>query len=449
MILRWVRLENIRSYVNARVDFPKGSILLSGDIGSGKSTILYALEFALFGIMRSNFSGEALLRHGCNEGSVELCFNIDNKEIIIKRYLKRTMGSVGQQAGYIVFDGVRYDGTPIELKSKILSFLGYPESLLTKSKSLIFRYTVYTPQEDMKRILFEESEERLDTLRKIFGIDKYKAISNNVSIFTKYLRDRKRELSGTFIDIDAKLSQKNEFSLSIAKLEISLDDIDQKLSEIVFKLKEKISHINEKQEDMKKLIELKSEYSSIKSFIDENERSLKSSELQKSELIDSIALLRSKLANLNQNIDISSIKEEIRVLESSLTEKQRISAEIKERLRNLIETIAKEQQEINKGVQYFSLIAQNQKEYDMLLVNFIPIPDIQSALVKNNHELLAISNNEKEFDVKIEQSAFLKDKILCIENCPTCLQPVSADHKHAIAQAEESKLAEFTIRKKE
>ena len=150
MILKSLKLENIRSYTHETIEFPEGSVLLSGDIGSGKSTILLAIEFALFGIMRAELSGESLLRHGKNNGSVELKFEIGKDEYLIKRALKKARDSINQDAGYILTNGRKFEGTPVELKAKILDILGYPEELITKSKSLIYRYTVYTPQEDMK-----------------------------------------------------------------------------------------------------------------------------------------------------------------------------------------------------------------------------------------------------------------------------------------------------------
>ena len=121
MILKSIKLENIRSYLNQEINFPKGSVLLSGDIGSGKSTILLGIEFALFGFNR-NLSGRTLLRHGKNNGSVELCFFLEGKEIIIKRVLKK--GRVIQQSsGYIVINGVKKEATPVELKSDIIELL--------------------------------------------------------------------------------------------------------------------------------------------------------------------------------------------------------------------------------------------------------------------------------------------------------------------------------------
>ena len=40
MILKSVKLENIRSYKAQKIDFKNGIMVLSGDIGSGKSSVL-------------------------------------------------------------------------------------------------------------------------------------------------------------------------------------------------------------------------------------------------------------------------------------------------------------------------------------------------------------------------------------------------------------------------
>ena len=50
MIIKSLKLENIRSYTSCLIDFKLGTTLFEGDIGSGKSTILMAIEFALFGL---------------------------------------------------------------------------------------------------------------------------------------------------------------------------------------------------------------------------------------------------------------------------------------------------------------------------------------------------------------------------------------------------------------
>ena len=75
-----IKLKNIRSYIDEEIDFDKGITLLSGDIGSGKSSILLAIDFALFGLRKGYLSGNALLRNGENRGSVELTFEIESRK---------------------------------------------------------------------------------------------------------------------------------------------------------------------------------------------------------------------------------------------------------------------------------------------------------------------------------------------------------------------------------
>ncbi len=86
MLLKKIKLENIRSYVYQELDFLEGSLLLSGDVGSGKSTILLAIDFALFGFSGQG-AGSSLLRNGADNGFVELYFELDGKDVIKKKSL--------------------------------------------------------------------------------------------------------------------------------------------------------------------------------------------------------------------------------------------------------------------------------------------------------------------------------------------------------------------------
>jgi len=207
MLLKSLRLENIRSYISHEIAFPEGSVLLAGDIGSGKSTILLAIEFALFGVKPGELSGNALLRHGCREGSVQLCMESEGREFIIKRTLKKVQDRIGQSSGYIIEEGVKTELMPKELRAKVFDILNYPESLVSKGQDLIYRFTVYTPQEEMKKIIYEDKESRLDTLRKVFNIDKYKLIRENVQIYLKLLRERRNFSEGSIVDLPQKIRQ--------------------------------------------------------------------------------------------------------------------------------------------------------------------------------------------------------------------------------------------------
>ena len=164
MILKAVKLKNIRTYNEEVIEFDTGSTLLAGDIGSGKSTILLSIEFGLFGLQKGEITGSDLLRHGSNNASVELYFDFDGRKVVVGRSLKREKKGITQETGFIEIDGKREIKSPNDLKAIVLQMIGYPQDYLTKNP-IMFRYTVYTPQDDMKRILTSDDQERLNIIR--------------------------------------------------------------------------------------------------------------------------------------------------------------------------------------------------------------------------------------------------------------------------------------------
>ena len=259
MIIKKIKLRNIRSYNEKEIQFNTGSTLLSGDIGSGKSTVLLAIDFALFGLSKGIITGEALLRHGQKDGYVELNFSIDNNEIKIRRTLKKTGGSIAQEPGYLRINNESENLSPVELKQRILQILNYPQETLTR-KSLIYRYTVYTPQEEMKSILLGGNESRLDTLRRIFNIDKYKRIQENARMLSSDLRTRIKEKEAMISDleelkksIEEKKKNKKETSIKSMRTNDELSEVQKKIDEKkeeILMMDEKIKMLNECKKDL-------------------------------------------------------------------------------------------------------------------------------------------------------------------------------------------------------
>jgi DNA repair exonuclease SbcCD ATPase subunit len=69
MRIEVVQLENIRSHVKSTVPFTRGFNCLVGALGCGKSSILYAVDFAFFGEPLTR-SFEYLLREGVESGKI-------------------------------------------------------------------------------------------------------------------------------------------------------------------------------------------------------------------------------------------------------------------------------------------------------------------------------------------------------------------------------------------
>ena len=267
MFIKSIKLHNIRSYESQEINFPQGSVLLAGDIGSGKSTILLAVEFAIFGAKKGELPAYTLLRHGKKEGSVELRMSIDSKDITIKRALKRSNDDIKQEAGYVILNGSKRDGTAEELRAIVLDLLSYPKDLVKKGKDLIYRYTVYTPQEEMKQILYESKDTRIDTLRKVFNIDKYKRVRDNSKIIIASLREKKRYLEGFVLDLEYKKKEIEERKNEILEIGRLISDIAPKIEEIKKVISQKKISIESIENEIKELNFLRKESSVTESSL--------------------------------------------------------------------------------------------------------------------------------------------------------------------------------------
>ncbi len=268
MIIKKIILNNIRSYKYEEVNFKEGSTLLSGDIGSGKTSILLAIEFALFGLQPGQ-RGTFLLRNGTDEGGVSMEFEVNEKNVLIERNLKRGK-TVSQDYSAITVDGEKEELSVTELKNRVLSLLNYPREF-SKKQNLLYKFTVYTPQEEMKQIILQDSDTRLNTLRHVFGIDKYKRILENASVITQKLREEKRikEALVSTLEEDRLIIVSKEEELESMKSNVVLveEELNQKSEkrnqveiekqEITKKIEEKIRFVQER--DKTRLVMLSKE----------------------------------------------------------------------------------------------------------------------------------------------------------------------------------------------
>jgi len=304
MRIKKIKIKNIRSYENLNLEFPEGSLLLSGDVGSGKTSILLAVEYALFGLQPGK-TGSALLRNDSLIGEVTLELELNRKEITIERKLKKSK-SVTNDYSSITIDGEKQECSTTELKTKIISLLGYPAEFIKKN-NILYRYTVYTPQEQMKHIILEDSEVRLNILRHIFGIDKYKTIKENLAILLSKLKEDIKifQIELTTLDSDkVLLLEKNIF-----------------LSELEQKIKKQSNLISEK---IKKRKDIEKESLELEQKIKEKEKL--ETELEKTKV-----MYASKRDNL------STIQRELKEIESSHSESREIFNEddLKSSLKNI------------------------------------------------------------------------------------------------------------------
>lgn len=285
MIFKSMIMENIRSYQKNRIDFPMGTSLFEGDVGSGKSTILMAMEFALFGL--GNQKGDALLRKGSRKGSVILNFSVNGKEYQVKRSLVRNVNknTIRQEKGILGEDGKVVQLSPSEIKERILNILNFKEPLNPRAQSVIFRYAVYTPQEEMKFILSQKPDLRLQTLRKAFGIEDYKIAAENATSISRTIKDKISYLSGRISDLDEKKSNLSDLKNKLKKNEDELSNFQMNAEKVQKKLEEEKKKLDELKDLETKLKGIKAEIPHLEKQLDDKKQLITSyyKEIQRAE----------------------------------------------------------------------------------------------------------------------------------------------------------------------
>lgn len=256
MLIKRIALRNIRSYNDgeeAAVDIPEGTILFEGDIGSGKSSLLYALEFALFGF--SDMRGAHLLSEGKKDGHVEVTFTVGGKDYLLRRNLKRKGADVVQDDCMIEADGRETKLSPSDLKQRVVALLKFNEPTHPKAESLVYRYAVFTPQEQMKEILLQNADHRLQVIRRVLGAQSYQVAAENSEVVAKKVGEMSYGLRKASDDLEETKSDLGAKSRTLADLDARLPLLvaeESKSSATVERLESEWKGLRDKHEQMSK-----------------------------------------------------------------------------------------------------------------------------------------------------------------------------------------------------
>lgn len=326
MIVKKLKLENIRSYKTQIVEFPLGRTLFEGDIGSGKSTILMAIEFALFGL--GSEKPGSLLKAGETEGLVSIIFESGGKEYQVdRRLLKKRNSYVQDDCVLRIGDEHKYYSAS-EIKERVLEILDFNEPPDPKASSVIYRYAIYTPQEEIKNVLALKADLRLQTLRKAFRIEDYKVAAENA-------RNLQGEIKQKAKDFEREAAEIPQLKDKIKRLAIS---IEEKTTELITLQKShdqkriELAELKQNEDNLQAVrLSLKAETGSVETLttmIQEKKRDLESASRKISELELKLKVGEPKIKELSakQNPTEKSLKE----LQSEIQQMERTDRDLRE-----------------------------------------------------------------------------------------------------------------------
>lgn len=194
-----VRAEGFRGICQAvEVDFDQHATILSAPNGSGKTSILGAIEWALFGELqyqpKENATNDEIIniRHPARTATVSLELVSEGGTVIFTRSKKA--GKRASDATMALPDGTIIEGKEADFARFRMLGLTFDD----------FYRAVYLHQESIRGLLIDEPRVRNEALDRLFGVEKLRDLLKVLS--TKSVRDAVRELEAEQSRATAKLT---------------------------------------------------------------------------------------------------------------------------------------------------------------------------------------------------------------------------------------------------
>lgn len=371
----------------------KGLYLISGDTGSGKTSIFDAICYALYsstsGSARSSLSLRSKYADDDTKTFVELLFSHQNKEYLIRRnpehqIISKDKLKTVKSSVELVLDNGEVINRVKEVELRIKEIIGFNLEQ--------FKQVSMIAQGEFLKLLHASTLERQKIFRDLFNTGIYEQFQNQ-------LKYEEKKLSNEFKQLELIIQE----NLSLIGLSYE-EDLSLKLGEILEKIKDNEYVLKEKNQ--------------LKEINDEILSNLKIKITQQQELF-------------NKEKKIVNLKFEINVKEKELVALEDKNEKINQEYKN-IDTISNQIAILNQELKYskkktllnenLNQSLKNQVRLEKDLIKFSNNLEITKKLLNQkkqeldslsdiNQKILYVENELKAIDLKLENLNYLNNRI--------------------------------------
>jgi exonuclease SbcC len=331
-----IELGDFLSHSDTKLEFENGVTVFVGDNGAGKSSIIDAITFALFG-QHTRKSNKSLIKRGSNQGFTKIGFSINGRQYQAVRKIDNK-GSLSAKFSEIIGDD------RIELAAGERKQFG--ESMTREIEKTIglnfekLKIASIVQQGELNAIINAKPKEFKELLNAIIGIDKLDVASESMKIVNKEFRKKIREKIGyddTEIEklsldleryqkeIEEARPEKNQLETKQGKLQNEVDDLRKKIETEAPKI-DKINQLGLRRKEL--IAYAKEAIHEIQHEINENENKIRDCEgcFEHASLKEG---LESKIQKVEQAIEDTVKKiQELTNQTASLKEKQLLASKL-------------------------------------------------------------------------------------------------------------------------
>lgn len=343
MKIESIELENIRSYGTEKVDFEDGLILIYGNNGAGKSSLLNSIFSGLYlsdvlKYMDDDINLDSLVRRGEDKGSIKMTFDMKDNQYTIEWVISVKEDQDGNRSASSQKCVMKSDNlqNPIEgvrdVREAVVDIMGLDAESFVNS--------VYVQQGDITRMVNAGDQKRKEIIDGLLGLSRLDTYIDRMDKARVELGSQKRRIDELLDEKERQLNQMDDIEevkeqLSDLKDEKSrLKDRKSKLQDAVIDARDKKSEIQDRideYEDIKEQYEdLKDDVTSKKEELDELDNKKENNKKEISAIESEMEVIENRIDELCDELDIEASDVEDKITE--LTTKQ-------EDLRDRITTI--------------------------------------------------------------------------------------------------------------
>jgi exonuclease SbcC len=409
-------LKNFKSHRDSNIAFSSGLNIFLGEVGAGKTSILEGISFALFGKIAANITRTELIRRGSKKAFVSLEFATSDQKYKVDRtiYPRKT-----QTARLWIFQDewkVAVNGATAVSKS-IEELLGVD--------SATFMAAFYASQGEIKEMLETQPGKRRERLDKLLGIDTYEEIWTSLgessTIILNDLTKMQEKASGH------EILQKNRATLH-SRIKSTRDEHSYLIS-FLQEIKDRLHVANQR---LIQLTELRDKLSHFQTQIEAKESQINST----TTTINRLAEQLEKALDAEKTYE--ELKENLQLEEDLIEKKHTIETLLQQK--TLIETLLqrenialndtrKRKETIETQLEALTDLNQTKTE---LMKKANLLPDLHEQYNRLEKELSIITEKTISTSNDIETQTTRRDRVIELNECPTCLQTVPQEHKEKV-----------------
>jgi len=247
-----VELKNIKNHTEAEFIFQPGVIAICGPNGSGKTTILEAIAWALFDHL--DYKRDDFIKRGMKKGQVAVAFisNLDEREYVVTR---------DTGGGYSVYDPVTKIRL-VEQKNQVVPWLQSHIGVEPGTDlGALFKTTIGVPQGTFTHDFTLAPANRKGVFDQILKVDEYRNASDKLRETLRHIETRIVEFDKLLAQAQGELKKYEEIKREHDRVERELKSLDaeQKLAvterERLSALAEQLGELQRKIETLRGTIE--------------------------------------------------------------------------------------------------------------------------------------------------------------------------------------------------